>query len=377
MTVHISLDEWKEEFRPITTEDVAEAISQDSSWTSSQTGMGRLHEMQIVEKLDNLSGLDRVVEIGSNEGLTTLELSMILPEAAVTGVDIDDKAVEKAVQNREALETFQEFLSKLPSDNYSAEKAIGQCDQESLGIDVDMSRYFSDHIDRFSFRSFAQNSYVVEPVEHVSYLISKGDKDWESMLNDYVEDMRKIGDVDFRNLGALQTSEAGTDYDLVFAPNSVGTLDNTAVFSRLGKLKRDESELYNKAREEADNSMEVIEEATGKTTQAAREVFMEQFLDEAAEVTGENGALLIADGRQYLHMEYNDGWQAVEGRGAVNERKSGMCKTYEEKRADALYEGWLALDNVDTEGYVEKMLNENGEEETLYQVINGEKVDLS
>lgn len=276
--------------------------------------------------------------------------------------------------NKEALASYQDFLSGLVSEN-SVNEAVENCSQDDLGVNVDLSRHFSDPIDRYSFRSLAKDLHVVEPVEYVSNHIANVN-DWESLMNEYIEDMNNTEEVGFWNLGALQTSEAGTDYDLVFAPNSVGTLDNTAVFSNLGDLKRDQSRLYNQAINEAEDSLDFIADATGKTTQAARELFMEQFLDEAAEATGENGDLLIADGRQYIHMSYSDGWQAVEGRGAVNERSSGMCTTYEERRADALYEGWLDLDKVDAEGYVEKMLNKHGEEETLYQVIEGKKVHL-
>lgn len=72
MTQHPTIEDWKEEFHPIKTEEVAEAVSEDSSWNSSQTGMGRLHEMEILDKLTRLSNLDKIVEVGSNEGLTLL-----------------------------------------------------------------------------------------------------------------------------------------------------------------------------------------------------------------------------------------------------------------------------------------------------------------
>ncbi len=375
MTDYPSVEDWKQEFSPLLTDDVSEAISEDSSWSPSQTGMGRLHEMEIVEKLQDLSSSERVIEVGSSEGLTTLELSMILPDSDITGLDIDQRAVDRAVQNRQALESYQDFLSGLESAD-SVDEAISSCKQDDLGLDVDLSNYFSGSADRYSFRSIASEWAVPEPVEYVSRQIARAD-DWESALNDYVARLDGTGDVGFQNLGALQVADAEGDYDLVFAPNSIGTLANTAVFSTLGRMKREESDLYNQVVDETDDLSEFISDSSGKSTQAAEELFMEQFLDQVADATAMDGDLVIADGRQYIHMVQDDGWRAVEGRGAVSERKQGMCKTYQEKRAEELYETWLGLEKVDTEGYTEKMINRSGELEHLYQIVDGEKIELS
>lgn len=363
--------EWKEELGPVKTEEVVQAISDDGSWNPDQTNIGRLEEMEVYEILEEISEkqeIDSVIDVGSSRGLTTFELSRILPSASLKGIDIDGSAIDQAEKNLSTLQEYADFLNHLSFEvagESTFKEALEEFDYDRLSFEgVEHLENFPDN-PSYAFKDMARWKDLPEPVEYLSEQIASYDS-WREGIMRELEMLDGLKDLTFEEAGALEMSEKGLEADMVVANNSLGTFDTKAVFSKLANIKKQNSDVYNQILDEANDNYEIATELGPEIRDATREVFMEQVLDETARVVDGNGVLLLADGRQYLELEVsNNEWSAVEGRGAVSERKRGRCSTYEEKHSSEVYDSWLSLSQIDTSNYTEKFINRSGDTEIL------------